>query len=56
VVGNHIMGWQDAVVLLIVLGAVAFLLRRSVGARIRRKRPAQSFVPLSAVKKRTDCH
>jgi hypothetical protein len=45
------MGWQDIAVALIVCGAVAFLLRRVVGRR-RRKATAQSFVPLSSLKKR----
>jgi hypothetical protein len=46
------MGWQDIAVALIVCGAVAFLLRRIVGRR-RRKATAQSFVPLSSLKKRS---
>jgi hypothetical protein len=45
------MGWQDIAVALIVCGAVAFLLRRVV-ARRRRKTTAQSFVPLSSLKRR----
>jgi hypothetical protein len=44
-------GWQDLAVALIVCGAVVFLLRRVVGRR-RRKASAQSFVPLSSLKKR----
>lgn len=50
------MGWQDAVVFLIVLGAVLFLVRRAVGKRIRRSRPAQTFIPLASVKKRSQSH
>jgi len=44
------MGWQDIAVALIVCGAVAFLLRRVVGRR-RRQATAQSFVPLSSLRK-----
>jgi hypothetical protein len=44
------MGWQDVAVVFIVCGAVAFLVRRVVGRR-RRKATAQSFVPLSSLKK-----
>ena len=46
------MGAQDIAVALIVCGAVAFLLRRVIGRR-RRKATAQSFVPLSSLKKRS---
>ena len=49
--GVMAMGWQDLAVALIVCGAVAFLLRRVIGRR-RRKAAAQSFVPLSSLKKR----
>jgi hypothetical protein len=45
------MDWQTIAVALIVCGAVAFLLRRVVGRR-RRQASAQSFVPLSSLKKR----
>ena len=45
------MDWQDLAVTFIVCGAVAFLLRRVVGRR-RRQASAQSFVPLSSLKKR----
>ena len=44
------MGWQDIAVALIVCGAVVFLLRRVVGRR-RRKATAQSFVPLSQLRR-----
>ena len=46
------MGGQDIAVALIVCGAVAFLLRRVIGRRWR-KTTAQSFVPLSSLKKRS---
>jgi hypothetical protein len=46
------MGWQEIAVALVIAGAVLFLLNRVVGLRRRRKRPAQSFVPLSQLKKR----
>ena len=44
------MGWQEIAVALIVCGAVTFLLRRVVGRR-RRQATAQSFVPLSQLKR-----
>jgi hypothetical protein len=46
------MGWQEVAVAFIVAAAVAFLLRRVVGRR-RRKATAQSFVPLSQLRRRT---
>jgi len=49
--------WQGVAVVLIVLGAVAFLVLRVVGGRRRRSRPAQTFIPLDRVRKRDDeCH
>lgn len=45
------MGWQELAVALVVAGAVLFLLDRVVGLRRRRKRTAQSFVPLSQLRK-----
>jgi len=45
------MSWQSVAVLLVVLAAVAFLVARLVGFRLRRNRPAQTFVPLSSLKK-----
>jgi hypothetical protein len=45
------MGWQEIAVVLIVAGAVLFLVNRVVGLRRRRKQPGQSFVPLSQLKK-----
>ncbi len=44
------MTWQDVAVALIVCGALAFLLRRVVGRR-RKTTAAQSFVPLSSLRK-----
>jgi hypothetical protein len=38
-------------VLLVVLVAIAFLVARVAGVRLRRNRPAQTFVPLSSLKK-----
>jgi hypothetical protein len=45
------MGWQEIAVALVIAGAVLFLLDRVVGLRRRRKGPAQSFVPLSQLRK-----
>jgi hypothetical protein len=45
------MGWQEIAVALVIAVAVLFLLDRVVGLRRRRKRPAQSFVPLAQLKK-----
>lgn len=57
------MGWQELAVALILAGAVLFLLNRVLGLRRRRRQPAQSFVPLSKLKKTgrppgdtPDCH
>jgi hypothetical protein len=57
------MGWQDLAVALILAGAVLFLLNRVLGLRRRRRQSAQSFVPLSQLKKTArppddtpDCH
>ena len=47
------ISWQSLAVLLVVLGAIAFLVARVVGVRLRRNRPAQTFVPLSSLKKST---
>ncbi len=44
------MGVQDVAVVLIVCGAVIFLVRRVVGKR-RKTSSAQSFVPLSSLRK-----
>jgi len=45
------MGWQEFAVAAIVAGAVGFLLRRIIGRR-RRKATAQSFVPLSQLRRK----
>ena len=45
------MGWQQIAVALIVALAVLFLLRRLVGRR-RRKGTAETFVPLSQLRRR----
>ena len=45
------MSWQSIAVLLVVLTAVGFLVARVAGFRLRRNRPAQTFVPLSSLKK-----
>ena len=44
------MGWQQIAVALIVAGAVMFLLRRLVGRR-QRKGTAETFVPLSQLRR-----
>lgn len=46
------MGWQDIAVAAIVCGALGFLVRRIVGRR-RKATSAQSFVPLSSLRKPT---
>jgi len=49
--------WQSVAVVLIVLAAVAVLVRRVSGVRRRRSSPAETFVPLDRVRKRNgDCH
>ena len=47
------MSWQEMGVALIVGGAVAFLVLRVAGRR-RRQKPAETFVPLTSLKKRGD--
>jgi hypothetical protein len=49
---------QHLLVFVIVAGAVLFLARRVFLNRERRRRPAQTFVPLSSLKKPRDggCH
>jgi hypothetical protein len=44
--------WQEWTVAVIVGGAVAFLVGRLLLKRRQRRRPAETFVPLSQVKKR----
>ncbi|HXE81374.1 MAG TPA: hypothetical protein VNK41_11515 [Vicinamibacterales bacterium] len=49
--------WQSIAVVLIVAGAFAFLVVRVTGTRRRRSPPAETFVPLDQVRKRSDgCH
>jgi hypothetical protein len=45
------MGWQDVAVWIVVAGAVFFLVGRNVNLRRRRKQPAQTFVPLSSLRR-----
>lgn len=45
------MTWQSLAVLLVVGAAIFFLVARVVGIQLRRRRPAQTFVPLSSLKK-----
>jgi hypothetical protein len=45
------MGWQDVGVWIVVAAAVFFLVGRNVSLRRRRKQPAQTFVPLSSLKR-----
>jgi len=55
------MTWQDVAVFIVIAGAVLFLVGRNVNLRRRRRRPAETFVPLTALKKSVnkpdgDCH
>jgi hypothetical protein len=45
------MGWQDVGVWIVVAAAIFFLVGRNVKLRRRRKQPAQTFVPLSSLKR-----
>ena len=45
------MDWQDVGVWIVVAGAALFLMSRTVNLRRRRKQPAQSFVPLSSLRR-----
>jgi hypothetical protein len=45
------MSWQSVAVVLAVAAAVLFLVVRFAGVRLRLNRPAQTFVPLSSLKK-----
>jgi len=45
--------WQEAGVILIVGGAVVYLIRKIAG---RPRRGASTFVPLSKVRRGDDCH
>jgi hypothetical protein len=44
------MTWQDVAVFIVVAGAVLFLMGRNINLRRRRGRPAETFVPLTALK------
>ena len=45
------MGWQDVAVFIVVASALTFLVGRNVNLRRRRKKPAQTFIPLSSLKR-----
>ena len=45
------MDWQDVGVWIVVAAAAFFLISRNVNLRRRRKQPAQSFVPLSSLRR-----
>ena len=47
------MDWQGIAVLVVVGLAVAFLILRFTGFRWRRQPPAQSYVALSSLKKKS---
>jgi hypothetical protein len=47
------MGWQDLAVFVVVASAVLFLVGRNVTLRRKRERPAETFIPLTALKKRS---
>jgi hypothetical protein len=46
-----VVTWQELAVAVVVVAAVAFLVRRVAGRRTDRQKPAQTFVPLSNLKK-----
>jgi uncharacterized membrane-anchored protein YhcB (DUF1043 family) len=51
------MDWQTLGVAVVVGAALFYLVRRFVLPSRRRQRPAQTFIPLSNVKRRDDsCH
>jgi hypothetical protein len=57
------MTWQDVAVFIVVAGAVLFLMGRNINLRRRRGRPAETFIPLTALKRSApppkseeDCH
>ncbi len=52
--GREAMAWQELSVAIIVACAVAFLIRRAIGRRAARQKPAQSFVPLTSLKRSKD--
>jgi hypothetical protein len=45
------MTWQDVAVFVVVAAAVLFLIGRNLNLRRRRSRPAETFVPLTALKR-----
>ena len=45
------MDWQDVGVWIVVAAAALFLISRNVNLRRRRNQPAQSFVPLSSLRR-----
>jgi hypothetical protein len=45
------MTWQDIAVFIVVAGAVLYLVGRNVNLRRRRSRPAETFIPLTTLKK-----
>jgi hypothetical protein len=45
------MTWQDVAVFIVVAAAVLFLIGRNVNLRRRRSRPAETFVPLTSLKR-----
>jgi hypothetical protein len=45
------MGWQDVAVFIVVAGAVLFLTGRNVTLRRRRKKPVETFIPITSLKK-----
>lgn len=51
------LDWQTFGVAVVVAAALFYLVRRFVLPSRRRQRPAQTFIPLSDVKRRDDnCH
>ncbi len=46
-----VVGWQDVAVWLVVASAAAFLVGRNLNLRRRKSKPAQTFVPLSSLRK-----
>lgn len=52
-----LVDWQTLGVAVVVAAALFYLMRRFVLPSRRRQRPAQTFIPLSNVKRRDDsCH
>jgi hypothetical protein len=44
------MSWQDVAVFAVVGAAVLFLAGRNVDLRRRRKKPAETFIPLASLR------